>query len=45
MTSNEIFDAAQLADHVVVDADGAEHLLGDLWAEQPAVLLFLRHFG
>ncbi len=39
------FDAAQLADEVLVDADGAEHRLGDLWRDQPQVLLFLRHFG
>ena len=39
------FDVAQLGSQTVVDPDGAEHRLGDLWAESPAVLLFLRHFG
>ena len=39
------FDVAQLAAQIVIDPDGAEHRLGDLWAERPAVLLFLRHFG
>ena len=39
------FDTAQFADHVVVDPDGEEQRLGDLWAEQPQVILFLRHFG
>ena len=27
------------------DQSGAVHRLGALWAERPAVLLFLRHFG
>jgi hypothetical protein len=27
------------------DADGKTHRLGDLWAERPIVLVFLRHFG
>lgn len=39
------FDVSALADHVVIDPDGVEHRLGDLWAEQPEVILFLRHFG
>ncbi|MDJ0791886.1 MAG: hypothetical protein QNJ71_08320 [Acidimicrobiia bacterium] len=39
------FDTAQFADHIVVDPDGEEQRLGDLWAEQPQVILFLRHFG
>ena len=39
------FDIEQLAAQVVIDPDGAEQRLGDLWAERPAVLLFLRHFG
>lgn len=39
------FNAAQLADEMLIDPDGAEHRLGDLWQEQPQVLLFLRHFG
>ena len=26
-------------------ADGAEHRLGDYWADSTVVLIFLRHFG
>jgi hypothetical protein len=39
------FDVTALADQVLHDPGGAEHRLGDLWAEQPQVVLFLRHFG
>ena len=39
------FDVAQLADHVLVDSDANEHRLGDRWADQRALVLFLRHFG
>jgi hypothetical protein len=39
------FDTRQLADVVLVDPDGTEQRLGDLWTEQPQVVLFLRHFG
>lgn len=39
------FNAPQLADTQVIDPDGNEHRLGDLWADQPHALLFLRHFG
>jgi len=27
------------------DAAGDLHRLGDLWAEKPVILVFLRHFG
>jgi len=27
------------------DADGTLHRLGELWAEKPVILVFLRHFG
>ena len=30
---------------VLPDADGREVRLGSLWLEQPAVLVFLRHYG
>lgn len=33
------------AETVLEDVEGNEHRLGDLWAEQPVVLVFLRHFG
>jgi len=39
------FDTRELAEEILVDPDGTEQRLGDLWAEQPQVLLFLRHFG
>jgi hypothetical protein len=37
---------SEAAAHAVVrDLDGLEHVLRELWAERPAVLVFLRHFG
>jgi hypothetical protein len=39
------FDVRALADQVLHDPEGAEQRLGDLWAERPQVILFLRHFG
>jgi len=30
---------------VLPDADGREVRLGSLWAAQPAVVVFLRHYG
>jgi hypothetical protein len=38
-------DLDALSDLVLDDADGAAHRLGDLWADKPVVLVFLRHFG
>lgn len=38
-------DAAALGRITLRDADRAPHRLGDLWAERPVVLVFLRHFG
>ena len=29
----------------VLDLGGSEHELGDVWAERPVLLVFLRHFG
>jgi hypothetical protein len=37
--------AARLAPIVLPDADGHPVRLGALWAESPAVLVFLRHYG
>jgi hypothetical protein len=34
-----------LAEIALPDADGREVRLGSLWAERPAVLVFLRHYG
>jgi hypothetical protein len=39
------FDIDALADLVLVDPDGTPVRLGDLWADRPQVVLFLRHFG
>jgi peroxiredoxin len=38
-------DVGTLSDLTLPAADGTEHRLGDLWAERPVVLVFLRHFG
>jgi hypothetical protein len=38
-------DIAALADLELPDASGTTHRLGDLWADKPIVLVFLRHFG
>lgn len=35
----------QLAPLNVYDQQGAETPLSDLWADQPAALVFIRHFG
>jgi hypothetical protein len=37
--------ATALAAVVLPDAEGAPHRLGDLWADRPAVVEFLRHYG
>jgi hypothetical protein len=37
--------AAVLAPIVLPDADGREIRLGSLWERQPAVVVFLRHYG
>jgi len=29
----------------VVDLEGGEHRLEELWRDRPVVLVFLRHFG
>ena len=39
------FDVAALGNTELIDPDEDLHRLGDLWADRPAVLLFLRHFG
>lgn len=38
-------DIATLESLELPGADGASHRLGDLWADRPVVLVFLRHFG
>jgi hypothetical protein len=37
--------SARLAGIVLPDADGNEIRLGSLWESNPAVLVFLRHYG
>lgn len=37
--------SAALADIALPDTTGREVRLGSLWAESPAVLVFLRHYG
>ena len=37
--------ADALTDVVLPDQDGREVRLGDLWAERPVVLVWLRHYG
>jgi len=37
--------ADSLAPIVLPDADGREIRLGSLWEKQPAVVVFLRHYG
>ncbi len=37
--------ASELADLELQDPDGGRARLGDLWAERPVVLVFVRHFG
>jgi hypothetical protein len=39
------FDTAKLANLSLPDSSDSMHRLGDLWATDPHVLLFLRHFG
>jgi len=38
-------DAQALGALTLPDAEGRSHRLGDLWADRPVVLVFLRHFG
>jgi hypothetical protein len=38
-------DASGLVDLVVKDLDGNDVLVGSLWEDGPAVLVWLRHYG
>jgi hypothetical protein len=38
-------DLAGLSETSLADSTGVPHRLGDLWRDQPIVLVFLRHFG
>ena len=37
--------SARLANIELPDADGKKVRLGSLWADKPAVVIFLRHWG
>jgi len=37
--------SGKLAGIVLPDSEGQEIRLGSLWADSPAVLVFLRHYG
>jgi hypothetical protein len=37
--------ADALGEIVLIDQDGNDLRLGDLWSERPAVLVWLRHYG
>jgi hypothetical protein len=37
--------SSRLADIVLPDSEGHEVRLASLWADQPAVVAFLRHYG
>jgi len=37
--------SSRLADIVLPDTDDGQVRLGDLWANGPAVVVFLRHYG
>ncbi len=38
-------DAARLSGVELTDSNGATRRVGDYWAERPAVVAFVRHFG
>lgn len=40
MADLKIIEDVRLPDHM-----GAEHRVGDLWADRPLVLAWLRHYG
>lgn len=40
-----LMDSAALEDVVVRDRRGEDLRLGALWSRQPALLVFLRHYG
>ena len=37
--------SSRLAEISLPDSDGKQLRLGSLWAERPAVIVFLRHYG
>jgi hypothetical protein len=40
-----VMDLAALNAVTLIDSTGAQQRLGELWADRPVALVFLRHFG
>ena len=40
-----VMDIRALESVSLSDADGQVYRLGDVWAEKPVIVVFLRHFG
>ena len=38
-------DLGRLGQVELAGVDGGKHRLGQLWADRPVILVFLRHFG
>ncbi len=38
-------DLKMIENVTLPDHSGVEHRIGDLWAERPAVIAWLRHYG
>lgn len=44
MTTTNL-SARDLADVTVLDTEGETYRLGDAWSDEPAILVFVRHYG
>jgi hypothetical protein len=44
MNQNDL-DMKRFGVLTVLDENGESHPLSEMWSEQPAVLIFIRHFG
>lgn len=42
---NHMFSVDNLSQVVVFDEHAEKTVLADLWGQQPAVMVFVRHFG
>ena len=40
-----MLDSTALGDATLLTPDGETRRLGDLWADEPVVLVYLRHYG
>jgi hypothetical protein len=45
MGGDRLLEVSALDEIRLEDSDGAQVRLGDLWAERPVALVFLRHYG